>query len=104
MSSNTAPESKLNELHSVVAQVLIKQLGATDKLTIGEGEEQVEVEMASASPALIQAAIKFLKDNNISTTPEEDENLQSLADVLEHKRKMGSIHLLPAATKAAGED
>ena len=104
MTTSTAPEKKLNELHGVVADVLIKQLGATDKLTIGEGDGQVEVEMASASPALIQAAIKFLKDNNISTTPEEDENLQSLADILEHKRKMGSVHLLPSATKAAGEN
>jgi len=104
MTKDTAPESELNALHGVVAKVLRKELEAHEQVTVtdADGNEQV-VEMSNISPAMVAQAIKFLKDNNITATPETDTNLNSLKEVLEKKQKKGRLHLVDPK-QAVGED
>lgn len=80
--TKTTPVEELNNLHTVVAKVLVNEL--TKSETIVVNGEEIEI---STSPAMVAQAIKFLKDNNISSTPEEDENLKSLEETLKHKAK-----------------
>lgn len=96
----TATESELNALHSVVAKTINEQLTATMQVDMGDGETK---EVSMATPALLAQAIKFLKDNNITATPDEDENLAELKDLLESKQKRGRLHLVEAS-QAASED
>lgn len=98
----TATESELNILHSLVAKMLREQLESTMEVDIGDGETK---EVSMATPAMFAQAIKFLKDNNITTTAETDDNLAELKDVLEHKQKRGSTNVLQmSGAKAASED
>ena len=59
---NTATENALGELHATIANVLMEK--------IKSGEAKI---------AVINAAIKFLKDNNISCSLEDSEDLTYLA-------------------------
>ena len=59
---NTATEKALGELHATIANVLMEQ--------IKSGE---------ANTAIINAAIKFLKDNNITCSLEDNDDLAYLA-------------------------
>lgn len=95
-----ATETALGELHAAVARQLAKQIDATEIMEI-DGKE---IEISTASPALLGQAIKFLKDNSITADPDKDENLTNLAEVLEKKRKQGSVVKLVPAIEAAGED
>ena len=95
-----ATETELNKLHAVVARVLREELEAHEKITVG-GEE---IEMKSISPAMVAQAIKFLKDNDITATPEEDKNIESLQDILSKKQKRSNVTHLPNAKQAAGEE
>ncbi len=85
-----ATESKLAGLHGAVATVLLKQVEHTTLETtineLGEFVETGEV-VHDASPATIAAAIKFLKDNNITCDVEKNEDMQKLAQVLAKKQK-----------------
>ena len=64
--SNPASESTLGALHELVAQVLKERLG--------------KAELVSAAD--ISAAVKFLKDNNITATREANKALGELQDEL----------------------
>lgn len=59
---NTATENALGELHATVAKVLMEQIKSGDGGT-----------------AVINAAIKFLKDNNISCSLDDSDDLVYLA-------------------------
>ena len=60
-----ATEGALAELHSSVAKALTARIGAED-----------------TSAADLNAAIKFLKDNNITATPEGSSALKELSDTV----------------------
>lgn len=60
-----ASEELLSELHNVVASDLV------NKVRSGE-----------ASPAELAAAIRFLKDNNITAIPDVNPGLRALAEEL----------------------
>ena len=94
-----AKESELNVLHEVVAKVLKEQLEAEAIVTDADGDE---VSIKTVSPAMVAQAIKFLKDNNITSVPERDSNIDELKKALEHKQKKGRLKLIDP-TKAAGE-
>ena len=81
MSKST--EKELSELHGVVAKVLKAQLEEEITVTDEDGTEQV---LRTASPATISAAIKFLKDNDITSSVDDDENMSGLAETLERQR------------------
>jgi hypothetical protein len=86
-----ATEGKLSKLHGKVAQVLMEQLEDTISIVDESGEER---EIPSASPATLAQAIKFLKDNEVTATIEEDENLNGLADMLKEKREKRGLRLV----------
>jgi len=87
--SKAASESKLGELHNKVAEVLIEAMegdtlpGYTDD----ETGEEVPPRKLPPSAALIQAATKFLKDNNISCAPSEDNKLGELEQAMRERQK-----------------
>lgn len=92
--SNKASETALNGLHGAVARVLTAQLEHTEEETkINEdGElENTGQEVFTASPATIAAAIKFLKDNQISCDVEQDENMSNLREALAKKQKRSRL-------------
>ncbi len=95
--SKLTPEQELNALHGLVAQVLAQELKAHEKITI-DGKE---VEISSVSPAMVAQAIKFLKDNNITSVPETDKNLEELSDVLKETRTHSSRLTLVSPVNAA---
>ena len=89
-----ATETKLGELHGLVSDVLCSQLSQEedvveydkDGVMMKTGER-----VKSASPATIAAAIKFLKDNNITSDIDKDENLTKLSDVLAKKQTQSRL-------------
>ena len=99
MTAKTTPVEALNTLHTVVAKVLVTELTKIDMVMIN-GEE---VDISSPSPAMVAQAIKFLKDNNISSTVEDDVNLNELEDILKKKLKHSSLASV-SPIKAAQED
>lgn len=73
-----ATEDLLNTLHGRVAQTLIQHID----------DEEV-------SPAMMAQAIKFLKDNDITTSIETDDGLNTLSDALKAKREKRKLRIVP---------
>lgn len=91
-----ASEKKLGALHEAVADALTEQVrGYT--VTKEDGAEEV----VKASPALLSAAIAFLKNNNITADAEDNEALRELGNALKARRKK---QLPQAALDAAALD
>lgn len=88
MATTTAPEEELNKLHALVARTLAQEIQKKDYMMVGGEETEVPRDVP---PALLAQAIKFLKDNSITTTAETDENLQDLEKVLSTKQKRGRL-------------
>lgn len=85
-----APESELSELHGTIAKVLRTQL--EDTIVVSEEGETKEI--FTASPAVLAQAIKFLKDNNITASVEDDENLSDLEEALKAKREKRKLRIV----------
>ena len=89
-----ATETTLGNLHGVVATVLTTQLQQQEAVTeIDEDGCVVETDelQYTASPALIAAAMKFLKDNDITADKKVDKNMDSLANALSKKQKQSRL-------------
>ena len=103
-----ATESNLAALHGVVAKVLTHQINHQSEKTEFnvDGEEVGTGEMFyDASPATIAAAIKFLKDNQITCDIETDENMNNLREALAKKQKHSRLgNAKQAALKVVGEE
>lgn len=95
-----ATEQAMDELHGAVAAVLKTQLQATATII---GEDGKPVEMSMVTPAVINAAIKFLKDNDITTTIEVGDDMDDLQEILKKKKHKGRAQLraVPAKDAAA---
>lgn len=78
-----ANEDILGKLHDMTATALMALLDGTPILN----EEGVEVGRMMPTAAVIQAAAKFLKDNNITCAPSEDNKMGELRDALDEKNK-----------------
>lgn len=81
-----ASEGKLASLHDAVADALIDGVKGS-KIPGDEGE----LVSLPPSPALLQAAIKFLKDNDVTCTPSEDNKLGNLQEQLRKRRAEGAM-------------
>lgn len=85
-----ANENKLGALHGAVAQVLTAQVSHQVEETVFD-EDGVEVGTGNMQytvmPATIAAAIKFLKDNQITCDVEIDENMNNLRESLAKKQR-----------------
>ena len=79
-----ATEEKLSELHGVVATVLKDQLSET--VIIADEDTGETKEIYTAAPATLAQAIKFLKDNDITASVEDDQNLNDLQELLRKKQ------------------
>lgn len=85
-----ANESKLSDLHGAVAQVLTAQIThkeAEVELNMDGEEVPTGNEVYTASPAVLAAAIKFLKDNQITCDIEVDTNMNNLRESLAKKQR-----------------
>ena len=89
MSKST--EQELSALHGAVAKVLKKQIEEEITVVDEDGNPQV---VNTASPATLGVAIKFLKDNAITASVEDDENMSELDDLLKAKREKRSLRLV----------
>ena len=83
-------EQELSELHGAIARVLISQLRETITITDDDGMEAV---VATATPATLGVAIKFLKDNDITASIADDENMNELDEMLKRKREKRGLRL-----------
>ena len=94
MSKST--EKELSELHGTVARVLARQIAEEITIVDEHGETQ---KVHTASPATLGVAIKFLKDNDITTSIADDENLSELDELLKSKRDKRKLRLVSAAAE-----
>ena len=83
-------EQELADLHGAIARVLTSQISETIMMTDEQGRE---TEVAVATPATLGVAIKFLKDNDITASIADDENLSELDDMLKKKREKRGLRL-----------
>lgn len=81
-----ASEKKLGALHEAVADALTEQVKGYTQVEINREGDEVEIEV-KASPALLSAAIAFLKNNNITADAEDNEALRELGKALQARRK-----------------
>lgn len=112
MAKDTATDKDLSALHKKVAKAMIVALDsceAAQELLDGsfEDEEGEEIfipdevrlylkKQVQASPSLLTAVTKFLKDNDITCQVEEDESMTDLEKRLEDKRTRKQVgNVLP---------
>jgi len=95
-----ATETKLSVLHGAVADVLTAQLQHTQAETIFDEEgncKETGEKIHTALPATIAAAVKFLKDNQITCDIETDENMNNLRETLANKQRRSRLKGAKAA-------
>ena len=76
-----ASETKLGALHEAVANALTEQVLGYEETT-DSGTKRVR-----PGPALLSAAIAYLKNNNITADAEDNEALRNLGQALAARRK-----------------
>lgn len=95
-----ANEDILGILHELTAKALMAKLSGT---AILDEDGQPTGEVLPCSAADIQAAAKFLKDNNITCAPSADNSLGELQSRLEDKQKRRASRLTPQDIEDAKE-
>jgi hypothetical protein len=84
MSKNAAPEEKLGQLHSVIADTLLEQLEGVPVFN-DEGEEIAR----HVDPRIISSAITFLNNNKVTANPFISETVSDIEKKLaERTRRM----------------
>ena len=89
-----ANQEALENLHALLAEVLISQISHTVEETTFdlEGNEvPTGKTIFTASPATMAAAIKFLKDNEIKRDEEVKMGANELREALQQKQKHSRI-------------
>lgn len=81
-----ASEKQLGTLHARVATALDEQVQGYIEVELNAAGEQVQ-RLIRPSPALLGAAIAFLKNNNVTADADENTALKTLRDTLQAKRK-----------------
>ena len=81
-----ASDKKLGALHEQVADALAEQVVGYDEPVISAEGEVVATKRVRASPALLGAAIAFLKNNNVTADPEDNLALRDLNEKLKARR------------------
>lgn len=88
-----ASENKLGALHEKVTEVLTMALdgdripGYTEEDPVTGEEVVVPDRVLPPSAAIIAAATKFLKDNNITCAPSQDNAVGNLVEKLREKQR-----------------
>jgi len=103
-----ATESKLSNLHGAVATALNEIISHKEDVTEFDdmGNETATGEKRhSAPPPMFAAAIKFLKDNNITCDIEQDENMSNLQEMLAKKQRHSRVSdAKKAALRVVGDE
>lgn len=81
-----ASERKLGSLHEAVADALTEQVQGYEEPVLNEEGQVIASKLIKPSPSLLTAAIAFLKNNNITADPEQNEALLGLKNKLRDKR------------------
>lgn len=89
-----AAPDKLDKLHSMLAQVMLSELE-----WYMSQEEQIPVPAADKA-----AIIKFLKDNNVTASPMDDQEIAALRAKLEASRQQTGKTTMQVALEAAAKD
>ena len=76
--TNKASESALGSLHSRVAEVLIDNLETED----------------GPIPSIISIAVKFLKDNEITCSIQDNQDMSALNNALQAKRAKRKLKIV----------
>ena len=93
----TAASNKdLGELHRLVAESLAEQLRDAERI-------EDPADRAYAIKEARAQAITFLKNNNITSSPEHDDKLAGLKERLAQQRRASTTSLLEAAEKFGEE-
>lgn len=95
-----ANEDILGKLHELTATALIAKLNG---IAVLDDAGQPTGETIPCSAADIQAAAKFLKDNNITCAPSEDNKLGELEQRLKLKQERRASRLTPQDLADASE-
>lgn len=84
-----ASESVLGKLHTKLTEVLIEALEGAETPGYVDPETGLEVEgtVLPPSAAVMTVAAKFLKDNNITCEPAEDNELGELQRIMAERQK-----------------
>ncbi len=82
-----ASDKTLGALHQKVAEALTEQVEGYDEPVFDQEGEEKGTKRVRPSPALLGAAIAFLKNNNITADATENEALSSLSKKLADRRK-----------------
>lgn len=94
-----ASETELGNLHALVASTLASRIAAP----LREGETIIPgTEGLAASSSDIQAAIAFLKNNNITADADTNDGLRALREQLDARRKSAK-DLMAAQQRAAAD-
>lgn len=96
-----ASETKLGALHEKVASVLLDALDGELLPGYGEGDDAVPEKVIPPSAAIIAAATKFLKDNEITCTPAESNALGALEAQMAKRRERRSLSASDLASATA---
>jgi hypothetical protein len=81
-----ATEKVLGDLHKAVAMALTEQVAGLKVQELNAEGEPVEV-LVRPSPAVLSAAIAFLKNNNITADAEDNAALRELGLALKARQK-----------------
>lgn len=95
-----ANEDILGQLHEITAKSLIDKIKGTPLL---DDEGKPTGEFMPPSAADIMAAAKFLKDNNITCAPSEDNKLGELEQKLKDRQARRASRLTPQDLKDASD-
>lgn len=100
MAKQKATDKELGELHAVLAKRMRLSLEAADaaEYLLSEFGEDLPTpvieyleKQSAASPALLTAVAKFLKDNDITCAVEDSEEMTDLQKRLSQKQKRKSV-------------
>jgi hypothetical protein len=98
-----ASDKQLGELHGKLAKSMVRALDASDKaiVLLDKYEDELPGEVveyltkqADANPALLTAVSKFLKDNAITCSIDDSEELSHLEQLLKTKperKRVGNV-------------
>lgn len=95
-----ASDKKLGTLHEAVADALTEQVQGYITTELKADGEPIEI-VVKPSPALLSAAIAFLKNNNITADAEDNAELRDLSAALKARQKK---RIPQTALDAAAED
>lgn len=102
-----ADESKLGNLHDKVAEVLSGALDGTQMPDYVDPDTEEVITGAKIEPsaAIITAAIQFLKNNNITCAPSDNNALGELEKKMKARQaKRAGRRAIPDATDLASAD